>query len=88
VVSTDPNHANAQYQLGKIMLDRGRLPDAIEHLEAAERLSPQTDYIHYQLQAAYRKQSRIADADRELALYKDLKSKQREAPASQTGQNP
>ena len=88
VVSTDPNHANAQYQLGKIMLDRGQLPDAIEHLEAAERLSPQTDYIHYQLQAAYRKQSRIADADRELALYKDLKSKQREAPASQTGQNP
>jgi tetratricopeptide (TPR) repeat protein len=87
VVSANPNHANAQYQLGKIMLDRGRLPDAIEHLEAAERLSPQTDYIHYQLQAAYRKQSRIADADRELALYKDLKSKQREVPAAQTGQN-
>ena len=86
VVNVDPNHANAQYQMGKILLDRGKLADAIGHLEAAERLAPQTDYIHYQLQAAYRKLSRIADADRELALYKDLKAKQRELPASQQGQ--
>lgn len=86
VVNMDPNHANAQYQLGKILLDRGKLTDAIEHLEAAERIAPQTDYIHYQLQAAYRKLSRIADADRELALYKDIKAKQRVLPPSQPGQ--
>ena len=31
-----------------------------------QRLSPQADYIHYQLQAAYRKGNRPADADEEL----------------------
>jgi len=39
---------------------------------------PQSDYVHYQLQAAYRKESRLADADRELQIYKDLKAKNRE----------
>ena len=43
--------------------------------------APETDYMHYQLQAAYRKESRIGDADRELKLYKELKAKQRDATA-------
>ena len=79
VISAKPDHANAQYQLGKILLDRGQVPEAVEHLEKAAQLSPQADYMHYQLQAAYRKQSRFADADREMAIYKDLKAKKREA---------
>jgi tetratricopeptide (TPR) repeat protein len=79
VIAANPDHANAQYQLGKILLDRGQVPEAVEHLERAAQLSPQADYMHYQLQAAYRKQSRFADADREMAIYKDLKAKKREA---------
>jgi tetratricopeptide (TPR) repeat protein len=78
VIAAHPDHANAQYQVGKILLDRGELNEAVEHLEAATRLSPQSDYMHYQLQAAYRKESRVADADRELEIYKELKAKQRE----------
>jgi tetratricopeptide (TPR) repeat protein len=78
VVASYPEYANAQYQLGKILLDRGQIADAVPHLEAAARLSPQTDYIHYQLQNAYRKSERPADADRELEIYKQLKSKERE----------
>jgi tetratricopeptide (TPR) repeat protein len=74
VAAAHPNYANAQYQLGKIELDRGDTQAAIEHLEAAERSSPQTAYIHYQLQAAYRKARRSDDAERELALYKQLKA--------------
>src|SRR5207253_3437973 len=66
VISDHPDHSNAQYQLGKILLDDGNNREAILHLEEAARLSPETDYIHYQLQAAYRKESRIEDADREL----------------------
>ena len=88
VIGANPDHANAQYQIGKILLDRGQLTEAVEHLEAAARLSPKTDYIHYQLQAAYRKQSRIADADRELAVYKELKATQRGTSAAQTGRTP
>lgn len=81
VVASHPDYPNAQYQLGKILLDRGQVADAIGYLEAAARLSPQTDYIHYQLQSAYRKGNRPTDADRELEIYKQLKTKSRENAA-------
>jgi tetratricopeptide (TPR) repeat protein len=77
VIAANPDYANAQYELGKILLDRGKLQEAVPHLEAAARLSPEKDYVHYQLQAAYRKESRTADADRELAVYQELKTKSR-----------
>lgn len=75
VVSAEPNHAEAQYQLGKLLLDENNVPDAVMHLEIAAKAAPSKDYIHYQLQSAYRKASRPQDADRELALYKQLKSR-------------
>lgn len=78
VIAAHPGYANAQYEAGKILLGRDRIEDAIMHLEAAARLRPQTDYMHYQLQAAYRKQGRVADADRELEIYKGIKAKSRE----------
>lgn len=77
VVAADPEHANAQYEYGKMLMDHGDLQNAIGHLEIAARLSPQTDYVHYQLQAAYRKDGRIADADRELDIYKKIKARSR-----------
>jgi tetratricopeptide (TPR) repeat protein len=81
VVASYPGYLNAQYQLGKILLDRGQVADAIGYLEAAARLSPLTDYIHYQLQAAYRKGNRLAEADRELEIYNQLKKNSRERAA-------
>jgi tetratricopeptide (TPR) repeat protein len=78
VLAARPTYANAQYQIGKIMLDRGQLDDAIRHLEIAARLTPDAYFIHYQLYIAYRKGSRNADADRELEIYKNLKSTARE----------
>jgi tetratricopeptide (TPR) repeat protein len=78
VIATHPEHANAQYQIGKMLLEEGQLKAGIDHLEAAARLNPNADYVHYQLQAAYRKDSRTADAERELELYKQLKAKSRE----------
>jgi tetratricopeptide (TPR) repeat protein len=75
VISSHPEHANAQYQLGKILLDGGNVKEAILHLEQAARLSPQADYVHYQLQAAYRKDSRKEEADRELQLYRETKAR-------------
>lgn len=77
VIAKYPNHANAQYELGKILMDAGKAQQALSHLEIAERLSPDKAYVHYQLQAVYRQLSRTADADRELALYQQLKAKSR-----------
>jgi Flp pilus assembly protein TadD len=68
--------------------DRGDLRDAVEHLETATRLSPQTDYMHYQLQAACRRESRTADADRKLKIHKELKAEQRERAATPPQQSP
>lgn len=82
VISADPANAQAQYQLGKLQLESGDLAGAVQHLEAAEINSPSSDYIHYQLQTAYRKAGRPADADRELRLYREIKAKARQrAPA-------
>lgn len=80
VVSEAPGHAQAQYQLGKTMLEDGDASGAIMHLEAAVRLDPEADYMHYQLQTAYRRAGRTGDADRELAVYRELKAQHR-APA-------
>jgi tetratricopeptide (TPR) repeat protein len=88
VLAAHPDYANAQYELGKILLDRGQLQEAVPHLEAAARLSPEKEYVHYQLQAAYRKESRTADADRELAIYQELKTKSRPHIQQPSTQNP
>ncbi len=82
VVSERPEHPEAQYELGKLLLEGGNVSEAIEHLEVAARLDPAKDYIHYQLQSAYRKQGRSADAARELASYRAIKAKRRESPST------
>jgi tetratricopeptide (TPR) repeat protein len=79
VIATHPESGNAHYQLGKLLLEAGRVDESVSHLEAAAHAMPQSDYVHYQLQSAYRKEARTADADRELQIYKELKAKNREA---------
>ncbi len=88
VVASDPTHAQANYQLGKVLLDKGDVASAVPYLETAARLIPNTDYVHYQLQIAYRKQSRLEDADRELAIYKELKAQKRQQMVPQPSSNP
>ncbi|MBV9074979.1 MAG: tetratricopeptide repeat protein [Acidobacteria bacterium] len=75
VTAADPRHADAQYELGKLLLQDGDTADAVHHLEMAAKNAPGKDYIHYQLQQAYRKASRPEDAERELAIYKQLKER-------------
>lgn len=83
------DYADARYQLGKALIERGELPEAITQLEIAAQTEPKKDYIRYQLSIAYRKSSRTADADRELKLYSQLKAANRsETPAGmQTQKN-
>ena len=82
VVTAKYDYADARYQLGKVLIDKGELKEAIEQLETAANLDPTKDYIHYQLSIAYRKNSRTEDANRELKLYQQLKAKGRsESPA-------
>jgi tetratricopeptide (TPR) repeat protein len=77
VIQQDPRYADAYYELGKLQLERGDTRAAISSLEAGTKLSPDSEYIHYQLAMAYRRDSRTSDAERELATYQDLKNRHR-----------
>jgi tetratricopeptide (TPR) repeat protein len=79
LLSNKPDHPQAQYELGKALLEDGKFDEAIEHLEAAERLDSTSAHIHYQLQIAYRRSGRTADADREAKIYKEIKNRKRDA---------
>jgi len=76
-ILTKPDYADAHYQLGKILLEKGDTEKAVEHLESAVRYAPEKDYPHYQLSIAYRRLLRTAEADRELKIYRDLKTANR-----------
>ena len=60
--------ADTQYQLGKTLLEQGKTKDAIPPLQSAAKLNPNLDDVHNQLQIAYRKTGRTADADHEAKL--------------------
>lgn len=77
VLAAHPDYADAQYEVGKMLMDDGKAQEALPHLEAAAKLDPNKAYVHYQLQAAYRKLARTADADRELAIYEKMKAASR-----------
>jgi len=58
-------------------LEQGNAQEAVANLEAGKRLNPDSDYIHYQLALAYRRQSRAEDAEREMKIYQALKDRHR-----------
>ena len=74
VVSRQPNHWDAHYELGKAMLEQGKVEDAIQDLETSIRLHP-TDYAYYQLGVAYRRQGRANDAVQAMIMYQKLRPK-------------
>ena len=76
-ISLRPRYADAHYQLGKLYLERGDNAKAVDELERGAAADPGKDYIHYQLSIAYRKVSRMEDAERELKLYQRLKDEKR-----------
>lgn len=81
-VAARSDYSDARYQLGKALIEKGDLKEAIEHLESAALSDPKKDYIHYQLSIAYRRDSRAADAERALKTFRELKeANRREKPA-------
>jgi tetratricopeptide (TPR) repeat protein len=82
IVEKQPNYTEAQYLLGKILLEKGDTKQSIRHLEQAAMVAPDEPFIHYQLQLAYKRDGREADATREMEVYSKLKAKARNSPAS------
>jgi hypothetical protein len=61
-----------------MLLEAGKVGESITHLEVAAKLDAESDYVHYQLQSAYRRAGRKEEADREAQIYKDIKTRKRE----------
>jgi Flp pilus assembly protein TadD len=74
VLADRPDHPEARYQLGRALLRMGNASEAVRHLEEAARLQPARLSVHLDLEAAYRKAGRTAEADREHALCLTLKN--------------
>jgi tetratricopeptide (TPR) repeat protein len=83
VIRQDPKFADAYYQLGKVQLEKGNTQEAVFNLETGSHLNPDSDYIHYQLALAYRREARSADAEREMKVYQALKNRHRGGDAAQ-----
>lgn len=81
-VAASPQHAESQYELGKLLLDGGDAAAAVPHLESSEAADASKDYVHYQLGVAYRKLGRTEDAQRELRAYREIKDTARGAHAT------
>jgi Tfp pilus assembly protein PilF len=66
-----------------VQLEKGNTQQAVSNLETGSHLNPDSDYIHYQLALAYRREARDEDAKREMKVYQTLKNRHRGHDASQ-----
>ncbi len=76
MVAARSRNSDAYFQLGKLQLDRGEIKAAIATLQAGAKLDPGNGFIHLELAAAYRKEFRQADAERETKAYDALQKQQ------------
>ena len=74
-ISLNPNHFNSQYDLGRLLVKQQKFVQALPILQKAALLMPNNADIHYQLFLTLSRLKRKAEADRELALFKQLSEK-------------
>jgi Flp pilus assembly protein TadD len=75
----DPRFAEARVGLGKTLVSAGRPQEAVAPLQEAVKLEPGNPNAHYQLSFAYRHLGRQADAEKELAAYRDAHDREANA---------
>jgi tetratricopeptide (TPR) repeat protein len=79
-VELQPQDAEARLGLAKILIDMNQQDKAQSMLEETVKLEPANEIAHYRLGNLYRQKGQIADAKREVELYKkykDMKDKLR-----------
>jgi tetratricopeptide (TPR) repeat protein len=72
-----PDFADARYELGKALLQKGDVKGSIENLELAAKLNPDQAHVHFQLGRAYIAAGRRAEGESQLEMSKQLKDKAR-----------
>jgi predicted Zn-dependent protease len=75
-VKLSPGFAEAQIDLGKVLMKVGAVDQAVAHLRVAALREPQNSTVHYQLALAYRKLGRDRAAEREMTAFQELRKQQ------------
>jgi predicted Zn-dependent protease len=70
-------HFYANYDLGRLLVKTRRYEEAIPILERGVAIKASNPAVHYQLFMAFSRLKRKAEADRELALFKQLGEEQK-----------
>ena len=73
-IQLSPSDAASLYDLGRIELESGDAAAAVPELEAATRLSPNSEKFHQKLADAYTAARRPADAQKEMETYNLLRA--------------
>lgn len=81
-VSIDGNLYEARVALGRALLSRGRLTQAVEHLVRAAELAPGNPEPHYQLSLAYRRLGLTEKAAQETAAVRRIHEARRNPNAN------
>jgi tetratricopeptide (TPR) repeat protein len=76
-VSLDPQLAKGFLELGILLADQQRYPEAIQQLRRATRLEPDLAAAHYRLAQAYQRTGQKTLAAKELAIFQRLKAESR-----------
>jgi Tfp pilus assembly protein PilF len=84
----DPALPEPQIQLGELGLRRGEIAVALEHLQNAVKLSPDSARAHFSLARGYRRAGRNEDAAKETALFDKLKKSEAPRPAPSSADTP
>ncbi len=71
-LQVDAQSAEGHYLLGRALLESGDTSGALRELETAEKSSPASPEIHFNLAKAYTRAKRPEDAERERKLFSDL----------------
>jgi tetratricopeptide (TPR) repeat protein len=74
-VRLNPDFEDSRIALGKLLIDLGDVPGAIQHLEHAAALSPQRAEVYFHLAGAYRKNGQPKKQEVALKQFQALKDK-------------
>jgi tetratricopeptide (TPR) repeat protein len=73
-IELDPSLAEADYQLGNLLLQKESIDEALDLLKTAARLDPKSSKVHFALERAYRKLGQTEEVAREHELFEKLKA--------------
>jgi len=87
-VAIEARNPETDLMLGRVLLVTGRVKEAALEFEAAERLAPTSSVIHFNLATAYQRLGEKAQAEHEIAIYRSITEKEKDAakgPAFKAG---